>query len=210
MANSDKNIVITPNNGSANLPSMVFTGFNNTPITMRVQDSGALSYQGTFGELFNISDLSTSNNTLFSVGDISGTPVLEILDTGFILLGQFNSNVGIGTGSPRNKLDVRGSFGRGNPTVISSGTTYTVRPTDNWIINSQGSTLTITMPSPALWPGREIGIKNTAPVTIQSASSNIVNRSESTSTQQTIVSGDGLWAILVSDGTNWQIMATNS
>ena len=210
MANSDKNIVITPNTGTANLPQMVFTGFNNTPITMRVQDSGALSYQSTFGELFNISDLSASNNTLFSVGDISGSPMIEVLDTGFIILGQFNSNVGIGTGSPRNKLDVRGSFGRGTPRVISSGTTYTVLPTDNWIINNQGSTLTITMPSPALWPGREIMIKNAQPVTVQSASSNIVNRSEATSTTTTIVSGDGLWAFLVSDGTNWQIMATNA
>jgi hypothetical protein len=210
MANSDKNIVITPNNGTANLPQMVFTGANNTPITMRVQDSGALSYQGTFGELFNISDLSASNNTLFSVGDISGSPMIEVLDTGFIILGQFNSNVGIGTGSPRNKLDVRGSFGRGTPRVISSGTTYSVLPTDNWIINNQGSTLTITLPSAVIWPGREIMIKNAQPVTINSASSNIANKNSATSNTSTIISGQGTWATIVSDGTNWQIMATNT
>jgi hypothetical protein len=209
MANSDKNIVITPNNGTASLPQMVFTGFNNTPITMRVQDSGALSYQGTFGELFNISDLSTSNNTLFSVGDISGSPMIEVLDTGSIILGQFNSNVGIGTGSPRNKLDVRGSFGRGLPKVISSGTTYTVLPTDNWIINNQGSTLTITLPSPALCPGREIMIKNVPSVTVNSASSNIASRSSATANTNTIVSGSSTWATLVSDGTQWQVMASN-
>lgn len=209
MANSDKNIVITPNNGQSALPQISFTGFNNTPITMRVQDSGALSFQGSFGELFNISDLSTTNNTLFSVGDISGSPVIEVLDTGSVLIGQFSSNIGIGTGSPRNKLDIRGSFGRGVPRVISSGTTYTVLPTDNWIINNQGSTLTLTLPSASLFPGREIGIKNAQPVTINSASSNIVSRSEATSTTTTIISGDGTWAILVSDGSLWQVMATN-
>jgi hypothetical protein len=208
MANSDKNIVITPNNGQASEPQIVFTGFNNTPINMRVQDPGTLSFQGTAGELFSIADGIT--NTIFSVGDISGTPQIEVLDTGAIILGQFSSNIGIGTGSPRNKLDVRGSFGRGTPRVISTGTTYSVLPTDNWIINNQGSTLTITLPSAVIWPGREIMIKNAQPVTINSASSNIISKSEATSTQTTIVSGDGLWAFLVSDGTNWQIMATNA
>jgi hypothetical protein len=208
MANSDKNIVITPNNGQALEPKIVFTGGGNTPITMNVQDAGTLAFTGTTGELFSIADSLT--NTLFAVNDISGTPQIEVLDTGAIILGQFSSNIGIGTGSPRNKLDVRGSFGRGTPRVISTGTTYSVLPTDNWIINNQGSTLTITLPSAVIWPGREIMIKNAQPVTINSASSNIINKSEATSTQTTIVSGDGLWAFLVSDGTNWQIMATNA
>jgi hypothetical protein len=206
MANSDKNIVITPNNGQAVEPQIVFTGGGNTPITMKVQDAGTLAFTGTTGELFSIADSLT--NTLFAVNDISGTPVIEVLDTGYVLLGQFNSNVGIGTGSPKNKLEVRGSFGRGAPTVVST-ITYTVLPRDNWIINTYGGTMTLTLPTPSIWTGREIMIKNTAPVTINSASSNIVNKSESTATTTTIVSGDGTWATLVSDGTYWQVMQTN-
>lgn len=208
MANSDKNITITPGTGTASLPQIVFNGANNTPITMKVQDSGALSYHGVSGELFNISDLSTTSNTLFSVGDISGTPVLEVLDTGFVLLGQYNSNIGIGTGSPKNKVDIRGSFGRGVPKVVTT-VSYTVLPTDNWIINNYGGTLTLTLPSPTASHGREIMIKNAQPVTINSASSNIASKSSATANTNVIVSGSGTWATLVSDGIQWQTMASN-
>jgi len=80
MANSDKNIVITPNIGSTTAqPNIVFTGQNASPITLRVTDDGALSWEGSAGQLFSISNSLTG--TLFSINDISGLPILEINDT---------------------------------------------------------------------------------------------------------------------------------
>ena len=39
MADSNKNILITPNNGVAtNTPSIAFTGFENEPMTLNVTD----------------------------------------------------------------------------------------------------------------------------------------------------------------------------
>jgi hypothetical protein len=84
MANSDKNIVITPNIGSTTAqPNIVFTGQNASPITLRVTDDGALSWEGSAGQLFSISNNLTG--VLFSINDISGLPILEITDTPSII-----------------------------------------------------------------------------------------------------------------------------
>ena len=79
MANADKNIVITPNVGQTAQPTIVFTGQNASPITLRVTDDGSLSWEGSSGQLFSISNGLTG--TLFSINSISGLPLLEITDT---------------------------------------------------------------------------------------------------------------------------------
>lgn len=95
MANSDKNVLITPNTGSTTAePTIRFTGADNTPITLRVLDPGTLSFEGSAGQLFSIANGLTG--TIFSVNDISGIPSLEILDTGLVKLAQYNGSVVIG------------------------------------------------------------------------------------------------------------------
>ena len=84
MANADKNIVITPNVGSStDQPRIVFTGQNNSPVTLRVTDDGVLSWEGSAGQLFSITNSLTG--TLFSINDISGLPILEITDSPSII-----------------------------------------------------------------------------------------------------------------------------
>jgi hypothetical protein len=84
MANADKNIVITPNVGSTTAqPNIVFTGQNAVPITLRITDTGVLSWEGSAGQLFSITNSLTG--TLFSINDISGLPILEITDSPAIL-----------------------------------------------------------------------------------------------------------------------------
>ena len=56
MANSDKVITVTPATGSSNEPSMVFTGGDNNPLTMRVMDDGTLSYEASEGQVFSVSE----------------------------------------------------------------------------------------------------------------------------------------------------------
>jgi hypothetical protein len=98
MANSDKNILITPNTGSALNPTIAFTGSNASPITMSILDTGALSFSGTSGQLFSIVD--SLSGSIFSVNDISGIPSLEILDTGLVKLNQYGGNTAIGVATP--------------------------------------------------------------------------------------------------------------
>ena len=94
MANSYKNIVITPNIGSTtDDPKMVFSGANtsiNTDITVRVYPTlnGTLSFEGSTGQLFSITNSLTG--TIYSVNDVSGIPSIEVLDTGLVKLAQYS------------------------------------------------------------------------------------------------------------------------
>ena len=119
MANSDKNILITPNTGSALNPTIAFTGSNASPITMSILDTGALSFSGTSGQLFSIVD--SLSGSIFSVNDISGIPSLEILDTGLVKLNQYGGNTTIGVVTPYTGL-VSSGAARLSISTISAGT----------------------------------------------------------------------------------------
>jgi hypothetical protein len=105
MANLDKNILITPSTSTANNPTVVFTGSDNVPITLRVLDTSTLSFEGSAGQLFSISN--SLSGTIFSVNDVSGIPSLEILDTGLIKIGQYNGNVAIGSSTSTARVTVK-------------------------------------------------------------------------------------------------------
>jgi hypothetical protein len=101
MANSNKNIVITPNIGSSTAdPKIVFSGADastaaqNITMTVYPANGGTLSIDGSNGQLFSVSNVLTG--TLFSVNDISGIPSIEVLDTGGVKLAQYNGTVAIG------------------------------------------------------------------------------------------------------------------
>lgn len=94
MANSDKNILITPQVGGTAEPTIVFTGADNTPLTLRVLDDGTVSFEGTAGQLFSVSD--GLSGTIFSVNDISGIPSIEVLDDGIIKLAEYGGSVEVG------------------------------------------------------------------------------------------------------------------
>jgi len=96
MPNSSKNILITPNVGvDSDFPKIEFTGFDSDTITLNVLDSGAISFDGSLGQLFSISN--SMSGTIFSVGDVSGIPSIEVIDDGTVQLAEFDGNVLIGT-----------------------------------------------------------------------------------------------------------------
>jgi hypothetical protein len=101
MALTDKDILITPNDGSASAnPKIEFTGADangNDTITVDTQYDGSittLSYEGSAGQLFSISNDLTG--TLFAVNDSSGVPSLEIDNNGEIKLSEFDGTVTVG------------------------------------------------------------------------------------------------------------------
>lgn len=79
MADSDKNILITPNRGSASLPSIVFTGQNNTPITLSVSNAGNLVYSNAVGNIFTISNETSTD--IFSITDNASNVLFKITST---------------------------------------------------------------------------------------------------------------------------------
>lgn len=125
MANSDKNITITPNRNLSGQPQVAFTGFGNVPITLKVLDdsNGTLSFEGSSGQLFSI-DNNLTSGSIFSVNDVSGIPSIDVNANGTVSIAGFNGNVGVGNTSPSNKLDVTGNF-RATGSIICGSATLT-------------------------------------------------------------------------------------
>ena len=118
MAITDKNIIITPRVGvgsplnadprirfSASDAGSPDPGALNITLFARPINSGTLSFEGTSGQLFSITNDLTG--TIFSVNDISGVPSIEVNADGTIALAEFGGNVGIGTGSPVELLHIQ-------------------------------------------------------------------------------------------------------
>jgi hypothetical protein len=117
MANSDKQILITPNiNSTTADPKIVFSGADSTTgaqnITLQVypQNGGTLSFEGSLGQLFSVTN--NMSGTIYSVNDISGIPSIEVLDSGLVKLAQYSGNVVLGSGTDNgaDKLQVNGNI----------------------------------------------------------------------------------------------------
>jgi len=77
MANSDKNIVITPNRSLSGVPNITLTGFGNSSISVSVPDgaTGTINIESTENKLFSV-DSNLNSGTLFSVADQSNRSIL--------------------------------------------------------------------------------------------------------------------------------------
>ena len=79
------------------------------------QNNGTLSFEGSAGQLFSITN-QLSSGSIFSVNDISGIPSIDVDADGTIQLAPLSSTefVGIGTTNPTAKLDVNGTVALGS------------------------------------------------------------------------------------------------
>jgi len=110
-------ILIAPQRGTSNNPQIFFTGSVQTSasIRMEVLPEGQIAFLGKSGSLFSISD--SMVGSLMAVSDISGLPILEVFSDDKVVMGKYNSNALVVTGSsvsigksvPNAKLDVNGN-----------------------------------------------------------------------------------------------------
>lgn len=112
MANTDKDILITPNNGSSSAdPKIEFKGADASTSAQTITatayptNNGTLSFDGSAGQLFSITNDMTG--TIFSVNDVSGIPSIEVDDDGTIRFAEYSGNILVGqTADSGEKLQV--------------------------------------------------------------------------------------------------------
>ncbi len=112
MALNDKNIIVTPSIGSsATDPRIDFRGADSTSgpnIISAVAyplNSGTLSFEGTAGQLFSITNNLTSGS-IFSVNDVSGIPSIDVNANGTVSMVSYGGSVGVGLTNPAYKLQL--------------------------------------------------------------------------------------------------------
>ena len=112
MANADKNIKITPSRNKVTTPKIVFTGSatGTSVITMEVLDDNSISFYSDEGQVFSL-DNNLTVGTIYSVNDVSGTPIIRASAGSTIGMAEFGGLVGIGITNPTatNKLQVTGN-----------------------------------------------------------------------------------------------------
>lgn len=86
---------------------------------------------------------------------------------------------------------------------------FTVADTETFLINNKsGSACSVTLPAAASWSGRILVIKTIQAQAVNSASTNVIPANSNTAGTAIVTGTAGNWAMLVSNGTNWVIMAT--
>jgi hypothetical protein len=95
-------------------------------------------------------------------------------------------------------------------TTPITASTYTVPDTDTFVIFNSASAISVTLPAAASYTGRTLHFKTISTGAVTSATSNVVALATTTAAA-TIFSANtaGKWTTLVSNGTNWVIMAQN-
>ena len=103
-------------------------------------------------------------------------------------------------------LNLGASLRRGAP--VTKTANFTLADTENWVINNKsGSACVVTLPAASSWTGREVMIKNIQAQTVDSASSDVVPLAGGAAGTAILSGVAGRWCTLVSDGSEWIIMA---
>lgn len=99
--------------------------------------------------------------------------------------------------------------GTGLVAPVTKTTSFTLGANENQVICNGGASITVTLPSASSWVGRRVRIKTRAAYTVISASSNVKPLDTDTAGTAILAATAGKWAELVSDGSDWVIMAGN-
>ena len=197
----------------------------------RVIGTGVASGLSLVGDITTTGTISLQGNVIVDAGSITGTIDINTQTTGNLPIDTRTSgNLPIDTRTSGNlPIDTRTSGnldlatrvtgvlpvangGTGlsaRPSVATKVADFTLADTEGWIINDKpAATCTVTLPAASLWSGRAVTFKNLQLQTLVSASSNVVPLIGGAAGTAILPGLVGAWATLVSDGTNWVIMAS--
>ncbi|MBS1725020.1 MAG: hypothetical protein JSS66_18935 [Armatimonadetes bacterium] len=145
---------------------------------------------------------SANFDTQISSSGGSGSPyggVLSFGATSFqFSVGKVVANAGLATTTLQTST----------PRTVTASTDSATASDAAIIFNGSG-TITETLPSASANSGRIILVKTIAAQAVNSASSNVVPIGSATAATAILAATAGKWAYLMSDGTNWVVMAAN-
>lgn len=160
-------------------------------------------------------------NEVRGIGTVNGITLTgNVTNAGDLTLGGTLSNVNLVT-QTTGGLDVstralnvlpitNGGTGLSARLSISTKTNdFVIDDTDGWLINNKsGATCVVVLPPASSWRGRQLVFKNLQAQTLVSDSNNVAPIGSATPGTAILPATVGAWATLVSDGTNWVIMAS--
>lgn len=149
MANSYKDIIITPNRSNTADPKIEFRGANssvNTSISIYTYptSNGTISFEGAAGQLFSITNDLTGS--IFSVNDVSGIPSIEVFANGQINMAQYGGNVFF-SNSVVDSPTMKGYKEYANTASVTGATTLDLSTTNIYNLTLTGNT-TFTFSNP--------------------------------------------------------------
>jgi hypothetical protein len=163
--------------------------------------AGSVNRVGGKGEVNGI----TLTGNVTSDGDLTLGGTLQEVQIETQTIGQINAATRV-----KGVLPVaNGGTGMAAITVVTKTDDFFLAASERWIINNKpGSTCTVTLPAASNWGGRSVTFKNLQLQTLVSASSNVVPLIGGAAGTAILPGLIGAWATLVSDGTNWVVMAS--
>jgi hypothetical protein len=220
---SDWAINITSTN---ELTQGIIMGYNNN--TNNAMDlhyhyitSGASTNRVAIGHYNNGNILNINANGRVGVGTIVPTTTFEVIGSAQVSTMNINTvstqQVNVSTVVSRSVIASALMYPNVSPRTVSTSTT-TVVDTDTYIINnyngpSPGQNMQITLPTASSYTGRSIYIKNNQITpnqtgVVSTGAPNVVPVSGVGTTNTILAISSGIWVLLVSNGTNWVIMAS--
>lgn len=166
----------------------------------RVVGSGSTSGLSLVGDVTDIGTISLVGTVVADLNDAVGT--IDIVT-------QTTGNLDVATRASGVLPVANGGTGMAATTVVTKTADFTLADNEGWVINNKsGSTCTVTLPAASSWGGRAVTFKNLQAQTLVSAASNVAPIGSATPGTAILPASVGAWATVVSDGTNWVVMAS--
>lgn len=167
----------------------------------RVVGTGYASGLSLVGDITTTGTISLQGNVIANLADATGSIDINTQTTG---------NLDVATRATGVLPVANGGTGLAvRPTVTTKTADFTLANTEGWVINDKpAATCTVTLPAASAWAGRAVTFKNLQAQLLVSASSNVAPIGSATPGTAILAASVGVWATLVSDGTNWVVMAT--
>ena len=167
----------------------------------RVIGTGYASGLSLVGDITTTGTISLQGNVIVNLADATGSIDINTQTTGNLPIDTRATGV-LPVANGGTGLAVR-------PTVVTKTADFTLANTEGWVINDKpAATCTVTLPAASAWAGRAVTFKNLQAQLLVSASSNVAPIGSATPGTAILAASVGVWATLVSDGTNWVVMAT--